>query len=116
MPRRVRTSIDIDTLQVDTHYITQELEHRRVVHSLRVLERVQIVEDLWKERVEAFKKTSVNLATLHRQSDRFQEGRAIGTVREQEAVSIAIETLTQEYLNLASQLESRFDYTFNIDL
>ena len=128
LPKRVRPSIDIEDLraqaaaeaeavsetnQVDTHFITQELEHRRVEHSLRVLDRVQIVEDFWKKRIEAFRKTSVNLATLHSQSDRFQEGRPIGTVREQEALSIAIEALTQEYQNLASQLDSRFNFTFN---
>ena len=130
LPKRVRPSIDIEALraqaaaeaqsvsdieQVDTHSITQELESRRIEHSLRVLERVEIVEQIWKEKVDSFKQISSSLELLHRQLDRFQEAREVGSEREQESLSIAIDRLTQDYQNLAFQLEHRFEYTFHID-
>jgi len=83
---------------------------------LRVLDRIKIVEEHWKDKVNSFKQVNISLGLLHRQLDRFVDSRAVGSEREQEALSIAIERLTQEYQNLAFELDSRFEQTFNINL
>ena len=105
-----------DIIWTDTHFITADLERRRVEHSVRVLEKALIVEDLWKQRINSFKQINTSLIILHKQLLRFETGVAVGSVAEQEALSISIARLTHKYKNLASQLDNRFEETFNINL
>jgi hypothetical protein len=130
-PKRVKPSIDIEALTAETssetegtleidwtnhHYFTQWQEIRRVDHSLRVLDRIKIVEEHWKDKVNSFKQVNISLGLLHKQLERFVDSRSVGSVREQEALNIAIGRLTQDYKNLALELDSRFEQTLNINL